>query len=188
MRFAGLVAIITALLPTALACNGYTGGVPAAVGTKTNSKVIEIAAGQTFDGKWYRYDRGSGACSGQTEGGASDAVFLLKEGATLRNVIIGKNQVSLIHRKQQRGHQLTRLRPRVSIARAIAVSSMSGSRTSVRTLSPSSRTSRARNLGSLVAVPTTPQTRLFSTTAAVPLTLSTFTSTTTASFTALAET
>lgn len=188
MRFARFVAAVTALLPTALACNGHTGGVPTAVGTKTNSKVIEIAAGQTFDGKWYRYDRGSGACNGQTEGGASDAVFLLKEGATLRNVIIGKNQVSLMREKQQRGHQLICLRPKVFIARAIAVSSLSGSKTSVRTPSPLSPTSRARNLGLLVVVPTTPQTRLFSTTAAVPLTLSTFMSTTTASFTALAET
>ena len=89
MKFAGLFAAATALLPTALACNGYTGG------TKTNSKVIEVAAGQTYDGQWYRFDRGSGACSGQSEGGAADAVFLLKEGATLRNVIIGKNQVSI---------------------------------------------------------------------------------------------
>jgi hypothetical protein len=94
MRFAGLFAAATALLPAALACNGYTGGVPKAVDTKSNSKVIEVPAGQTFDGQWYRYDRGSGACSGQSEGGASDAVFLLKAGATLRNVIIGKNQVS----------------------------------------------------------------------------------------------
>lgn len=96
MRLAGVITTVIALLPTVLACNGYTGGVPAAVGTKTNSKVIEVAAGQTFDGKWYRYDRGSGACTGQTEGGSADAVFLLKEGATLRNVIIGKNQVGLL--------------------------------------------------------------------------------------------
>lgn len=31
-----------------------------------------------------RYDRGSGACEGQTEGGDSDAVFLLEEGAILQ--------------------------------------------------------------------------------------------------------
>jgi len=95
MKFARILAAATALLPVALGCNGYAGGVPKAVGTKTNSKVIEVAAGQTYDGQWYRFDRGSGACSGQSEGGAADAVFLLKEGATLRNVIIGKNQVSV---------------------------------------------------------------------------------------------
>lgn len=60
---------LMAILPSALACLGYTGGVPKATSTKTNSKVIEIAAGTTFDGGWARYDRGSGACGGQTEGG-----------------------------------------------------------------------------------------------------------------------
>ena len=117
MKFAAAVAAISAFLPAALACNGYTGGLPKAVGTKTNSKVIEVAAGTVFDGQWYKYDRGSGACSGQSEGGmsssvahdaamkheltispgAADAVFLLKAGATLRNVIIGKNQAEGVH-------------------------------------------------------------------------------------------
>lgn len=60
---------LVALLPSALACLGYTGGVPTAVGTKTNSKVITVAAGATYDGGWYRYDRGSGACNDQAEGG-----------------------------------------------------------------------------------------------------------------------
>jgi hypothetical protein len=69
MKFAAALAAVSALLPAALACNGYTGGLPTAVGTKTNSKVITVAAGQVFDGAWYKYDRGSGACSGQTEGG-----------------------------------------------------------------------------------------------------------------------
>ena len=81
MKVAGIAAAVSALLPAALACNGYTGGLPTAVGTKTNSKVIEIAAGQVFDGAWYKYDRGSGACSGQTEGGKSsdDWISLLLE-------------------------------------------------------------------------------------------------------------
>lgn len=43
-----------------------------------------IASGVTFDGGNVRYDRGSGACEGQTEGGDSDAVFLLQTGATLQ--------------------------------------------------------------------------------------------------------
>lgn len=57
IKLAGLVA----LLPSALACLDYTGGVPTATSTKTNSKVIEIAAGAVFNGGWARYDRGSGA-------------------------------------------------------------------------------------------------------------------------------
>lgn len=116
------LASIAALLPAALACNAYTGGVPTPTSSKTNSAVIEIAAGQVFDGGWARYDRGSGACNDQAEGGKistppfqtpfkpllllttqlttpgdSDAVFLLHSGATLRNVIIGANQAEGVH-------------------------------------------------------------------------------------------
>ena len=65
IAFTGLLA----LLPSAMACLAYTGGVPVATSTKTNSKVITVAAGTTYDGGWARYDRGSGACNDQAEGG-----------------------------------------------------------------------------------------------------------------------
>lgn len=61
--------LAAALVPSALACLGYEGGVPAATATHSNSKVIEVKAGETYDGGWARYDRGSGACNGQEEGG-----------------------------------------------------------------------------------------------------------------------
>src|SRR4051812_15995859 len=93
IKLTGLLAV----LPSTLACLGYTGGVPAATSTKSNSKVIEVAAGKVYDGGWARYDRGSGACNDQAEGGDADAVFLLRSGATLRNVIIGKNQAEGVH-------------------------------------------------------------------------------------------
>ncbi|KAJ4350502.1 uncharacterized protein N0V89_009123 [Didymosphaeria variabile] len=96
MKTAQLAGLL-ALLPAALACNAYTGGVPAATSTKSNSAVIEVKAGQVFDCGWARYDRGSGACNEQAEGGDSDAVFLLRSGATLRNCIIGKNQAEGVH-------------------------------------------------------------------------------------------
>lgn len=60
---------LAALLPSVLACLGYTGGLPKATSTKTNSKVIVVAAGAVFDGGWAKYDRGSGACNEQAEGG-----------------------------------------------------------------------------------------------------------------------
>jgi hypothetical protein len=69
MRLFATLSAIAAFLPVIFACKGHTGGVPKAVGTKTNKAVIEVAAGQVFDGQWYRYDRGSGACNSQTEGG-----------------------------------------------------------------------------------------------------------------------
>ncbi|EQB46353.1 hypothetical protein CGLO_14593 [Colletotrichum gloeosporioides Cg-14] len=93
---AGVVALLAAL-PSTLACLGYEGGLPTPTSTKTNSKVIEVAAGATFDGGWAKYDRGSGACNDQAEGGDADAVFLLRRGATLKNVIIGKNQAEGVH-------------------------------------------------------------------------------------------
>ncbi|KAJ7666617.1 pectate lyase C [Mycena polygramma] len=62
--------------------------------TSSLSKAMTIAAGTTFTPTlpYTRFDRGSGACNGQTEGGDADAVFLLNEGATLSRVVIGANQ------------------------------------------------------------------------------------------------
>ena len=47
----------------------------------------------------WKYDRGSGACNNQVEGGEKDTVFVLEDGATLRNVIIGKDQAEGIYCK-----------------------------------------------------------------------------------------
>ncbi|KAF4452824.1 pectate lyase [Fusarium austroafricanum] len=57
-----------------------------------------IAAGQTFDGGNAVFDRGV-SCTGQKEGGSSDAVFILEKGATLSNVRIGPNQIEGVHCK-----------------------------------------------------------------------------------------
>ncbi|KFY27318.1 hypothetical protein V493_03569 [Pseudogymnoascus sp. VKM F-4281 (FW-2241)] len=97
MLYLAKLAGLAALVPVALACNAHTGGVPKATTTKTNNKVIEVPAGTVYDGGWARFDRGSGACNNQAEGGSADAVFLLRAGATLRNVIIGKNQAEGVH-------------------------------------------------------------------------------------------
>ncbi|KAH8721746.1 pectate lyase F [Ilyonectria robusta] len=85
-----LSVVAMGLIPAAMACLGYEGGVPTATSTKTNSKVITVPAGTVYDGGWARFDRGSGACD-------ADAVFLLGAGATLQNVIIGKNQQEGVH-------------------------------------------------------------------------------------------
>lgn len=62
------VGVLAALLPSALACLGYEGGVPKATTTYSNKQYIEVKKGQVYDGKWARFDRGSGACGGG-EGG-----------------------------------------------------------------------------------------------------------------------
>ncbi|KAK1144091.1 hypothetical protein N8T08_005753 [Aspergillus melleus] len=89
--------LIASFLPTALACLGYEGGVPTPTASHSNGAVIEVAAGKVFDGGWARYDRGSGACKDQSESDWKDAVFYLQAGATLKNVIIGKNQAEGVH-------------------------------------------------------------------------------------------
>jgi hypothetical protein len=65
------LAVLVSVVSPALACLGYEGGVPTATASYSNSAVIEVAAGETFDGGWARYDRGSGACTEQSEGGKS---------------------------------------------------------------------------------------------------------------------
>ena len=69
---------------------------PASKGSVTYSAAKSIAAGATFDGGMKTYGRGV-TCGGQAEGGDKDAVFNLAEGATLKNVIIGKDQNEGVH-------------------------------------------------------------------------------------------
>ncbi|KAF9265224.1 polysaccharide lyase family 3 protein [Marasmius fiardii PR-910] len=64
---------------------------------KTSSLSAAMSITGTFDGGNVRFDRGSGACKGQTEGGDKDAVFILQSGATLQNVVIGANQAEGVH-------------------------------------------------------------------------------------------
>ncbi|KAM9883568.1 pectate lyase F [Verticillium dahliae] len=86
-----------AAVPSVSACNGYEGGLPSHTDHYSNSQVIEVPAGEVYDGKWAKYDRGSGACNEQNEGDWRDAVFYLRRGATLKNVIIGKDQAEGVH-------------------------------------------------------------------------------------------
>lgn len=69
---------------------------PEAAGSSVLDAAMTIAAGESFDGKNAMYDRGVD-CTGQNEGGDSDAVFILEAGASLSNVIIGPNQIEGVH-------------------------------------------------------------------------------------------
>lgn len=72
------------------------GSLPASSGTSALSAVQTIAAGESFDGGMVMFDRGV-SCTGQSEGGDSDAVFQIEDGGSISNVIIGPNQVEGIH-------------------------------------------------------------------------------------------
>lgn len=65
---------------------------PKSSGTSALLAVQTIAAGKSFDGGMVMFDRGV-SCTGQDEGGDSDAVFQIEEGGSLSNVIIGSNQI-----------------------------------------------------------------------------------------------
>ncbi|KAI1341095.1 pectate lyase precursor [Xylariaceae sp. FL0016] len=73
-----------------------SGSLPASSGTSVLSAVQTIAAGESFDGGMVMFDRGV-SCTGQAEGGDSDAVFQIEEGGSLSNVIIGPNQIEGVH-------------------------------------------------------------------------------------------
>ncbi|RYN36566.1 Pectate lyase H [Alternaria tenuissima] len=68
--------------------------IPASKGTETLKEAQEITG--VFDGGLKTYGRGV-SCTGQAEGGDSDAVFILKDGATLKNAIIGEDQIEGVH-------------------------------------------------------------------------------------------
>ncbi|OAL50469.1 pectate lyase [Pyrenochaeta sp. DS3sAY3a] len=68
--------------------------IPKSTGSTTLSEPMEVSG--TFDGELKTFGRGV-SCTGQAEGGDSDAVFLLKDGATLKNVIIGEDQIEGVH-------------------------------------------------------------------------------------------
>ncbi|POS78921.1 pectate lyase [Diaporthe helianthi] len=70
--------------------------VPASSGSSVLEDVKTIASGDSFDGGMYVFDRGV-SCTGQSEGGESDAVFQIENGGTLKNVIIGPNQIEGVH-------------------------------------------------------------------------------------------
>lgn len=91
-----LLAALAVSFPVVSACVGKD-AMPTATETISGDAPIEVAAGESYDGKLARFDRGSGACKAQTEGGQKDAVFILRKGATLKNAIIGKDQMEGVY-------------------------------------------------------------------------------------------
>jgi len=68
--------------------------IPASKGSVTYKAPQQVSG--TFDGGMKTYGRGA-SCTGQVEGGDKDAVFLIKNGGTLKNAIIGKDQIEGVH-------------------------------------------------------------------------------------------
>lgn len=83
----------SAVVPSGTLVSG--GGLPASSGTSVLSAAQTVAAGATFDCGMVAYDRGISCTEG--EGGDEDAVFMLENGASLSNCIIGPNQLEGVH-------------------------------------------------------------------------------------------
>lgn len=69
-----------------------SGSFPAAAGESTLSAPMEVT---DFDGGMVKFGRGVSCSSG--EGGDSDAVFIVADGGSLSNVIIGPDQIEGVH-------------------------------------------------------------------------------------------
>ncbi|KAL4892386.1 putative pectate lyase G [Aspergillus ambiguus] len=74
----------------------YTFPLPESQGSETFDEPYEVAAGETFDGGMKTYGRGV-ECTGQDEGGEDDTVFIVQEGGTLKNAIIGTDQIEGVY-------------------------------------------------------------------------------------------
>ncbi|KAK5732945.1 hypothetical protein LTR17_010078 [Elasticomyces elasticus] len=85
------------IMPISSSGSSTSGGsLPASSGSSALGATQTIAPGESFDGGMYVYDRGV-SCTGQEEGGDSDAVFIIENGGSLSNVIIGPNQIEGVH-------------------------------------------------------------------------------------------
>jgi pectate lyase len=96
-KFAALLALASLARDAVQAATVPTGEWPTSTGSVVSDKPIVVAAGTVYDGKMQTFDRSDITCQGQKEGGAKQAMFLVEAGATLKNVIIGKNQMEGVH-------------------------------------------------------------------------------------------
>ena len=71
--------------------------IPSRVGSIISLPSPSVITG-SFDGGNKEYDRGR-ACNTDDDTGDENAVFILQNGASLSNVIIGKNQLEGVHCK-----------------------------------------------------------------------------------------
>jgi len=97
LALAASAAVASAKSMRAASASMPDGTWPTSQGTVQYSEVYVVAAGETFDGGLKMYERSDITCDGQTESDESTAVFQVEAGATLKNVIIGANQMEGVH-------------------------------------------------------------------------------------------
>lgn len=94
-----LLATVATIASAATTNTNLQTAFPKPSGTTNLAAVKTIAPGATFDGGLYQWDRSPSTCNDQAEGGSSGAVFILEDGATLSNVVIGPNNGEGVHCK-----------------------------------------------------------------------------------------
>jgi hypothetical protein len=94
MKFTSAAALLALSAPISASLMKRAFPIPASKGTVKYSAAKSVTG--IFDGGLKTYGRGV-SCTGQAEGGDADAVFLLADGATLQNAIIGADQIEGVH-------------------------------------------------------------------------------------------
>ncbi|ETK93943.1 hypothetical protein L915_02939, partial [Phytophthora nicotianae] len=97
LRFLGSTAILAVVAAIAFGAPVPDGTWPISQGHVTFPEVYVVKSGEVFDGGMKTYDRSDITCVGQTESNVFTAVFEVEPGATLKNVIIGPNQMEGVH-------------------------------------------------------------------------------------------
>ncbi|ETL47331.1 hypothetical protein L916_02916, partial [Phytophthora nicotianae] len=97
LRFLGSTAILAVVAAIAFGAPVPDGTWPISQGHVTFPEVYVVKSGEVFDGGMKTYDRSDITCLGHTESNVSTAVFEVEPGATLKNVIIGPNQMEGVH-------------------------------------------------------------------------------------------
>ncbi|KAK3690378.1 pectate lyase [Podospora appendiculata] len=98
MPFKTIILLASAALASAATTNtNLQTTFPTSSGTTNLAAAKTVAASATFDGGMYQWDRSPSTCNDQAEGGDADAVFILLDGATLSNVVIGPNNGEGVH-------------------------------------------------------------------------------------------
>ncbi|KAG3054610.1 hypothetical protein PI124_g23642 [Phytophthora idaei] len=95
--FASFATSTALLIAGATAASVPDGTWPTSTGTVQYATAQIVKAGEVFDGKMQTFERSDVSCEGQTESGSDTAVFKVEAGGTLKNVIIGKNQMEGVH-------------------------------------------------------------------------------------------
>ncbi|KAL0934918.1 pectate lyase F 2 [Colletotrichum truncatum] len=82
---------------TAASVAAVTTTLPKSSGLASFPTAIPVSG--SYDGGMKRFERSPAVCQEQTETGEKDAMFILENGATLSNVIIGASQAEGVHCK-----------------------------------------------------------------------------------------